>query len=428
MATAAQPNGSPKPAAKPAPSAGTAAIMADASQSRKPDKQTSKRDILYGETLRFFFRPVAHLLFEDESISEVMINGPKDIYIERKGKVERAHGVEFPDEYSLGAAVLNLAEFVERHVDAETPTMDARLPEPFKYRVNVIMPPISRVGICVTIRKFKENNWDLNTLIQFGSLTPMAAEYLDLMVKSHHNVIVSGGTGSGKTSLLNALSASIADSERCVVIEDSSELRLLKPHVVYLEARPAGPDGKGAVTIRDCFVNSLRMRPDRIIVGEIRRGEALDLIQSMLSGHDGALSTVHASSPLLALTRLETLCLMNDVGMPVYVARAQVASAMHVIVQASRFPDGSRRVREIAEVMGLSSDDKYLMRPIFKFVQTGFSTEGKILGELRWTGEVSRFDQEIQEARAMLKAFYQCEIKQTHGIWGLDADGNVVAG
>ena len=399
------------------PTAGTAAILADAAQSRKP--AVSKRDVLYAETLKFFFQPVAKLLFEDESVSEVMINGAKEIYVERKGKVERAAGVQFPDDAALAAAVRNLAEFVDRHVDASSPTMDARLPEPFKYRVNVIAPPISRVGLCVTIRKFKENNWDLNTLIQFGSLTPMAAEYMELMVKTHHNVMVSGGTGSGKTSLLNALSAAIADTERVIVIEDSSELRLLKPHVVYLEARPAGPDGKGAVTIRDCFVNSLRMRPNRIIVGEIRRGEALDLIQSMLSGHDGALSTVHASTPLLALTRLETLCLMNDVGLPVYVARAQVGSAIHTIIQVSRFPDGSRRVREISEVIGLGPDDKYVMRPIFKFAQTGFGDDGKILGELRWTGEVSRFAEELQESRAMLKALYHCEIRDTGGIWGM---------
>src|SRR5262249_28154970 len=211
----------------------------------------------------------------------------------------------------------------------------ARLPEPERFRVHVIIPPVSRQGVCVSIRKFPRNRMTLATLLEQGSLDPLAVEYLTLLIRTHHNLIVSGGTGSGKTSLLNALSAVIPEHERIVVIEDSSELRLQQPHTLYLEARPPRPDGEGAVTIRDLFVDSLRMRPDRILVGEVRRGEALDLVQSMLSGHDGALSTVHASTPLLALVRLDTRCLMNDGHLPIYGARTQEAAARPVVIQPS---------------------------------------------------------------------------------------------
>src|SRR5262249_21279841 len=253
---------------------------------------------------------------------------------------------------------------------------------PERFRVHVIVPPTSRQGPCVSIRKFRRANTTIDWLIEQGSFDETAAEYLRLMVKAHRNLIVSGGTSSGKTSLLNALSEAIPEHERIIVIEDSSELQLQKPHTLYLEARPARPDGKGAVSIRDLFVDSLRMRPDRIVVGEVRRGEALDMIQSMLSGHDGALSTVHASSPLLPLVRLETLCLMNDAHLPVYVARMQVGSAMQVIVQAERFGDGRRRVRSIAEVDGLDEREKYEVHEVFRFRHHGRGPDGKILGKL----------------------------------------------
>jgi pilus assembly protein CpaF len=221
-------------------------------------------------------------------------------------------------------------------------------------------------------------------------------EYLNLMVKSHRNLVVSGGVSTGKTSLLNALSTAIDSRERVIVIEDSSELKLNQPHVLYLEAGQRDSTGKKTVTIRDLFVDSLRMRPDRIMVGEVRRGEALDLVQSMLSGHDGAMTTVHASNPFLALVRLETLCLMSDVHMPVYVARTQVASAVHVVVQVSRLADGSRRITGISEVLPLDAKDRYRLRPIFRFVRRGTSPQGRVLGELEPTGKPSRYRKELR--------------------------------
>ncbi|MBX7103805.1 MAG: Flp pilus assembly complex ATPase component TadA [Gemmataceae bacterium] len=339
---------------------------------------------VYRSTLRYFFAPVADLLYDDESVTEVLINGANQVYCERRGKLEPVDR-RFADEQVLMAAVRNLAEYVGRDFD-DRHSMDARLPEPEQFRVHVILPPTSRVGVCVSIRKFRKSTVTLDWLQSIGSSTPVAAEYLALMVKTHRNLIVSGGTGSGKTSLLNALSGEIPDNERVVVIEDSSELRLQQPHTVYLEAKPADADGKGGVTIRDLFVDSLRMRPDRILVGEVRRGEALDLIQSMLSGHDGALSTVHASSPLLALVRLETLSLINDVALPVYVARTQVASAIHVVAQVSRLSDGSRRVIAISEVAGLGKGERYRIRPIF---------EHSSAAGLQPTGKRSRFAREI---------------------------------
>ncbi len=352
---------------------------------------------VYRSTIRYFFAPVADLLYDDESVTEVLINGPNQIYCERNGRLEKVDR-RFADELVLMAAVRNLAEYVNRSIGDADHSMDARLPEPEKFRVHVIVPPASRVGVCVSIRKFKRSEITLDKLVGWGSLTPTAAEYLRLMVRGHRNLVVSGGTGSGKTSLLNALSGAIPEHERVVVIEDSSELRLSQEHTVYLEARPPQPDGTGAVTIRDLFVDSLRMRPDRILVGEVRRGEALDLIQSMLSGHDGSLTTVHASSPALALVRLETLCLMNDVGLPVYVARTQVGSGVQVIAQVARLPDGSRRVTEIAEVNGLAGgggQERYRVKSLFRFERAGTTADDKIVGELRPTGKRSRFGREL---------------------------------
>jgi pilus assembly protein CpaF len=351
---------------------------------------------VYGRTLRHLFAPVARLLYDDETVTEVLINGPGTVYIERAGRLELT-SCQFADEEALLAAVRNLAEYVQRRLDEDHHSMDARLPEPERFRVHVIIPPTSRQGVCVSIRKFRRNNTTLEWLLENNSLEPAACDYLRVMTRYHYNMIVTGGTGSGKTSLLNALSAEIPEHERIVVIEDSSELRLIQPHTLYLESRPPRPDGRGGVTIRDLFVDSLRMRPDRIIVGEVRRGEALDLIQSMLSGHDGSLSTVHASSPLLALVRLETLCLMNEVHLPVYVARMQVASAIQVIAQVARAPDGSRRVEAISEVLGLDDEEKYRIRPIFTLRRPPPGDPGDRRPRLRPTGQRSRFSRTLLE-------------------------------
>lgn len=250
---------------------------------------------IYRRTLQHFLAPVADLLYDDESVTEVLINGPSSIYVERRGRLELTDR-RFEDAEALQASVNNLAEYVQRPLDERHHSLDARLPEPEKFRVHVILPPCSRSGIVVSIRKF-QHELTLERLVATGTLSAAAHQFLAVAIQLHRNIIVAGGTGAGKTSLLNALSVAIPEHERIIVIEDSSELQLHQPHTIYLESRPDQGDGRGAVTIRDLFVDSLRMRPDRILVGEVRRGEALDLVQSMLSGHDGALSTVHASSP-----------------------------------------------------------------------------------------------------------------------------------
>lgn len=321
---------------------------------------------IYSQTIRFFLQPVLSLM-DDADISEVMINGtgPGSVYFEKKGVIHRAGDeVCFSDNASLMAAAQNIAEYVGRRLDEERHSMDGRLPE--GHRVHVILPPAAKSGITITIRKFKESRMTLEDLIRFGSLSAEAAAYLRKAVQDHRNIVVSGGTGTGKTSLLNALSACISERERIIVIEDTAELKLAQPHTVYLEAQPPRPDGRGGITIRDLFVDSLRMRPDRIIVGEVRRGEALDLIQSMISGHAGSLTTVHANTPHDAAIRLETLCLMSDVELPQIVARLQVASAIHFVVQIRRFADGSRKVTEIAEAVGMDSRGNIEFRPCFR--------------------------------------------------------------
>lgn len=349
----------------------------------------TRREI-YQRSLQHFFAPVAKVLYEDESVTEVLINGPDAIYVERHGKLQQINA-RFPSEEVLLAAVNNLAEYVDRRIDDLHHSMDARLPEPERFRVHVIIPPCSRNGIVVSIRKFRRASHTLKNLVDLGSLTEAARQFLTVAVKLHRNLVVSGGTGTGKTSLLNAISEAIDPTERIVVIEDSSELQLQQPHTVYLESRAPLPNGTGGVTIRNLFVDSLRMRPDRIVVGEVRRGEALDLIQSMLSGHDGSLTTVHASSPALALVRLETLCLMSDVQLPVYVARAQVASAIHLVVQIVRSHTGRRHVTSIAEVRGLDQKERYRVRELFRLETQGHSPDKDNAPSLVPTGRVCSF-------------------------------------
>lgn len=345
---------------------------------------------IYRQSTRHFLTPVLPLL-DDPEVSEILINGPDCVYYERAGRLH-ASECRFPSRGALMAAAQNIAEFVNRHIDADHHSMDARLPD--GSRVHVVIPPSSRQGICISIRKFKQSTFDIDKLVEYGSLTAEAAEFLSICVVLHKNIIISGGTGTGKTSMLNALSSAIPEHERIIVIEDSSELQLHQPHTVYLEAQPPRPDGGGAVTIRDLFVDSLRMRPDRIVVGEVRRGEALDLVQSMISGHAGSLTTVHANTARDAATRLETLSLMSDVEIPIYVARSQVASAIHLVVQISRFRDGSRRVQAISEVLGLNESNVYKIQDLYVFKSAGLDENGQVKGELVATGERPSFHAE----------------------------------
>ncbi|MFK7769457.1 MAG: CpaF family protein [Mariniblastus sp.] len=342
---------------------------------------------IYLESTRHFLSPVLDLL-DDPNVSEILINGPKTIYFESAGRLSRAD-VSFPSESSLLAAARNIAEYVGRSLDADNHSMDARLPD--GSRVHVIVPPSARNGVCISIRKFSNDSFDLSKLIEWNSVSAEAAEFLSMCVQLHRNIVIAGGTGSGKTSLLNALSAEIPEHERIVVIEDSSELQLQQPHTVYLEAQPEHPDGSGKVTIRDLFVDSLRMRPDRIVVGEVRRGEALDLVQSMISGHSGAMTTVHATTAQDAAVRLETLSMMSDVALPAHVARLQVASALHLIVCINRQSDGTRCIETISESLGTDANGRYVFQDLYHLKRNFCETKNEIVGSLTACGNRPTF-------------------------------------
>lgn len=363
---------------------------------------------IYRETVRHFLAPIVPLL-DDPSVTEILINGHLTVYYERDGRLQHSD-LRFPSAAQLLAAARNIAEYTGRSIDDDNHSMDARLPD--GSRVHVIVPPSARNGVCISIRKFKQSTFNLSALVQSGSMTDEAQEFLSLAVLLHKNMVIAGGTGSGKTSLLNALSAEIPDHERIVVIEDSSELQLHQPHTVYLEAQPARPDGTGRVTIRDLFVDSLRMRPDRIVVGEIRRGEALDLVQSMISGHSGALTTVHATTAHDAAIRLETLSLMSDVALPVHVARTQVALAIQLVVQIARFQDGSRKLRAISECLGLDDRGNYRFQDLYQFVARGIDDNGRLLGELLPTGNMPTFAEEVAQMG------YQDRVRLTAACFG----------
>ncbi len=351
------------------------------------------REAIFEASLAFFLSPIREFL-EDPTVTEVMVNGCASVYIERKGRLYHTDA-RFVSEDALLTAIHNVAQYVGREIDADRPVLDARLPD--GSRVHAVIPPSARLGTYLTIRKFSRDVMDLDHLIRLGSISPAAREFLEICVRLHKNLVVAGGTGTGKTSLLNALSTAIPAEERIVVIEDSSELRLKQPHTLYLESQQADTKGRGGLAIRDLFRASLRMRPDRIVVGEVRGGEALDMIQSMLSGHSGSMTTVHASTPRDALVRLETLSLMSDVEIPIYVARAQVASAIHIIVQLSRFSeDGSRRITRITEAHGLEGD-KFQFRDIFVMKMKGRDAQGKIQGDLEPTGAIPTFAAEAAE-------------------------------
>lgn len=367
------------------------------------------REAIFEASVEYFLSPVGEYL-RDDAVTEVMINRFDQIYVERAGRLHLTPA-RFPSEDALLSAVHNVAQWVGREITLEHPILDARLPN--GSRVHAIIPPGARGGTCVNIRKFKRGGMTLDDLLAYGSISPDAREFLEIAVRLHKNVIVSGGTGTGKTSLLNAISAAVPEEERIVVIEDTSELKLNQQHCVYLEVQRPDQFGRGGLTIRQLFVASLRMRPDRIIVGEVRGGEALDMIQSMLSGHSGALSTVHANSARDSLIRLETLSLMSDVEIPVYVARAQVASAINLVVQLNRFSeDGSRRITKITEVLGLDAQNTYQFRDLFQLKMTGKSADGRLQGQLEMTGEKPTFSSEPYEHG------FQAMIHGTRPLWG----------
>ena len=327
-------------------------------------------------------------LLADPDISEIMVVDANTIYVEKNGKLSLTD-VRFTDETRVRAVVERIVTPLGRRIDESCPLVDARLPD--GSRVNAIIRPLAIRGSCITIRKFSRKPLTLPRLIELSTLSEAMGRFLTRCVLAKKNILISGGTGSGKTTLLNVLSAAIPSDERIVTIEDSAELQLEQPHVVALETRSANMEGKGDYSIRDLVRNALRMRPDRIVVGECRGGEALDMLQAMNTGHDGSLTTTHANSPIEAVARLETLCLMAGLDLPVRAIRDQIASSVHVIVQQARLPDGSRKVTEISEVIGLGDHGEVELQSIFKFVRTGTGAKGKVVGEYRATGYLPSF-------------------------------------
>lgn len=317
------------------------------------------------------------ILFREDSISEVMVNGPYIVYMEQKGRI-RESGLKFLDDDHVERIIKRIVRPLGRVVDENSPMVDARLPD--GSRVNAVIRPCAIDGPSITIRKFAKDKLTIKDLINFGSVSPQMAEFLRACVVSRLNVIVSGGTGSGKTTLLNILSGFIPEEERIVTIEDAAELQLQQRHVVRLETKKGTPQNPSEITVRDLVVNSLRMRPERVVIGECRSGEALDMLQAMNTGHDGSLTTIHANSPRDCISRLETLVLMAGVELPLSVVRQQIASAIHLIVQASRLRDGSRKVTHITEIQGLEGNTPVL-QDVFKFIEQG-EEDGRVIGEM----------------------------------------------
>lgn len=343
---------------------------------------TEARSSIFEATVEHFLSPVLPFM-RDGSVSEIMINAPDEIYIERKGQLVKTDA-KFADSEALYAAVNNVLQYTGKRLTDEHPLTDSRLPD--GSRVHVILPPLCRKSICMTIRKFAKVMFDAEHLVELGSWTPRAMEYIRMCVLAEKNILVSGGTSSGKTCLLNVLSGFIPAHQRIVVIEDSAELDLQQDHVISLESRSADRWGKGEITIRDLFRSSLRLRPDRIIIGECRGGEALEMIQAMTSGHAGSMSTLHANVAMGALNRLETMAMMGEIELPLHALRSQIASAIDVIIQVTRFTDGRRGLTQVAEVLPLDENGRYCIQNIFDYK---LDSEGK--GQLDWTGKKSIF-------------------------------------
>lgn len=338
------------------------------------------------------YGPITQLLKNPE-VSEIMVNGPKKIYIEVKGKLKMTE-YKFKDDAHLIHVIKKIVSPIGRRIDESSPLVDARLPN--GSRVNAIIPPLAIDGPSLTIRKFSADPYKVDDLISFGTFNSRIAEFLKCCVEGKLNIVVSGGTGSGKTTTLNVLSSFIPNDERIITIEDAAELQLRQEHLVRLETRPANLEGKGEISIRDLVKNTLRMRPDRIIVGEVRSGEALDMLQAMNTGHDGSLTTGHANTPRDMLSRLETMVLMSGMNLPVKAIRDQIASALDLIIQQSRMVDGTRKITYITEVIGMEGD-VIILQDIFRFEQTGVDSKGKATGDFVFTGIMPTFIHRLAE-------------------------------
>ena len=354
------------------------------------------RSNIFEATVKHFLAPIMPFM-DDESVSEIMINSASEIYIERKGELVKTDAT-FEDEDALRAAVNNVLQYTGKRVTDNQPLIDSRLPD--GSRVHVVLPPLCRTGTCMTIRKFSKIMFDAKHLVKLGSWSPEAMDYMKVTVLAEKNILVAGGTSSGKTCLLNVLSGFIPHKQRIVTIEDSAELELQQSHLISLESRPPDRWGRGEVTIADLFRSSLRLRPDRIVIGEVRGGEALDMIQAMTSGHAGSMSTLHANTALDALNRLETLAMMNKVELPLHALRSQIASAIDVVVQATRFSDGRRGLTEITEVLPLDNEGHYQVQEMFEY-----TLDGGAVGSLQPSGKKSSFSNEPK-------------IKMLHENWG----------
>ncbi|WP_249870295.1 CpaF family protein [Oceanobacillus saliphilus] len=337
------------------------------------------------------YGPINPLLLDD-SVTEVMVNGPKQVYAERNGKLSLT-AIQFRDNDHVMAVLEKIVAPLGRRIDESSPMVDARLMD--GSRVNAIIPPLALNGPTITIRKFSKDPFTIHDLVRFGTLTEEMADFIKASVEAKLNIFVSGGTGSGKTTTLNVLSSFISNKDRIVTIEDAAELQLGQDHVVSLETRPPNIEGKGAISIRDLVRNSLRMRPDRIVIGEVRGGEALDMLQAMNTGHDGSLATGHSNSPRDMVARLETMVLMAGMELPVKAIREQVAGALDLIIQQSRLKDGTRRITNITEVQGLEGDI-IVLQDIFKFKQSGVDQNGKIIGKLVPTGIRPKFYERME--------------------------------